>query len=196
MPIETSSPNTMHDTVRGYVGDLLAAHRHVLEAVERHCESPAVARIPHAEGRLMALREALKSQKASLTEVLDATGREGASAQVKEAVTTITGFLVGIYGQVRGETASRMIRDNCTAVSFLNTCAAMLHTTAVAFRDERVAGVAVNVMNELPGHVMTLADLLPHAVAIELHAEHSEASINAAEVTVQAIHDSWKTRGR
>lgn len=180
------------DTIKGYVGDLIAVHRHVLEAIKRHVEDKELTALPDAESTLHDTITVLTRNMRGLEERLQALGGPGAAGQIKEAVTTMTGFLTGVFGQVRGETASRMLRDNYTAINFIMICATMLHTTARAFRDDYTASVTHNIMNELPPVLMRLADLVPHAVVADLAKKYPAIDNTADESAIREAREAWR----
>lgn len=180
-----------HDIIRGYVADQIAAHRHVLEAVTRHAEDPSLSRVAGAQAAVARAVSTLAAHLGMLDLRVEALGGQGPIGGLKEAVTSVTGYLTGLYGQVRGETAARMLRDDYTAINFLLVCATMLHTTARAFKDEQTASVTSTIMGDLPTLLLTLQNLVPEAVVVELAADHPEIDRRADTMAMMEIKAAW-----
>lgn len=180
------------DIIRGYATDLLAVHRHSLEAIKRHANDDDIAKIPGARDIVAQAIAVLEGNMNRLESRLAVLGGQGASGQIKEAVTTATGFLVGLYGQARGEPASRALRDDYAAMSFVLVCTTMLHATARALRDMDTAAVTSAMMHDLPPVIVRLADIVPQAVVAELAIEHGIVDGAADEMTIREIKETWR----
>ncbi len=152
---------TGQDTVKSYIGDLIAALRHVFGAIEKQCDNTDLARIDGAKKAVTNIHGTLSRQIASLEVRADDMGGTGAMGAVKDAVTSVTGFVTGLYGSMRGETASRLLRDDYAALTFVSVCTAMLHTTALAVGDAATAQLTRQNLNDFPPLIMALNDLLP-----------------------------------
>lgn len=183
---------TPKDTVLWYVNDLIAAHKHTLDAVRRHERDDRLLRVPGASTAVAGLSASLERHIAALEARVEAMGGHGAVGNLKEALTTVTGTLAGLYGQVRPEAASRMLRDDVTATNFLMTCSAMLYATARALGDQQTADVADSLMKRFPPIIIELQDVLPEAVVLDISAEHPGASPRADEDTVRQIKMAWR----
>ena len=184
---------TPKDTVLWYVNDLIAAHRHTLEAVRRHERDEQLLRVPGAGTAVGGLAATLERHIGLLERRAEAMGGQGVVGGLKEALTTVSGTLMGLYGQVRSETASRMLRDDVTAAHFLMTCSTMLYATARALGDQQTADVAADIMKHLPPVVMELQGVLPEAVVLDVSKDHPGASPSADEDTVRQIKIAWRS---
>jgi hypothetical protein len=180
------------DTVRGYVTDMMGAHRHVLEAVTRHAEDPSLAKVPGAQATIARIVSVLDSQHRLLEARAQQLGGAGAMGGIKEAVTSVTGFLTGLYGQVRGETASRMLRDDYTGLNFLLVCATMLHTTSTALGDAETTSVCSTIVRGLPPLLMDLQELVPRAVVRDLAEDHPGLDTIADAKTIPEVKAAWR----
>jgi len=178
-------------TVRGYINDLMAVQRHVADAMERHASEKDLARVAGGTEATRSAVALIRQSSKRFEQRLAALGGPGAVGQLKEAVTTVTGFLAGVYGQARPETASRMLRDDATALNFLMVCAGMLHATAVALRDMETAGLTNELLRDLPPVLMKVNDLVPRAVLVNLADEHP-VDRGADEAAVREIHAAWR----
>jgi hypothetical protein len=186
------------DTVRGYLADLLAVIEHSDKAIERQLDDQALTRIPGAHAVLNDVHMTLRGQLSGIQDRLEDLGGQTTLGTVKQAATSVTGFITGLYGMDRGETASRMLRDDYTALHFISICTTMLHTTALSLADSTTALLTRDYLHELPPLITSIADLIPQAVIAELAEEHLPISGDAAEVARDAYHEAWRgatTRG-
>ena len=155
-------------------------------------DRPTLFTVGHSTRSLAELVEMLAAHIKLLDARVTALGGQGAVGGLKEAVTSVTGFLTGLYGQVRGETASRMLRADYTGINFLLVCTTMLHTTARAFNDEQTTDVTSIIMRDLPGVLMSLQDLVPEAVVTDLAADHPEIDRRADSMAAMEIKAAWR----
>src|SRR4030095_2940259 len=90
------------------------------------------------------------------------------SARWKELVTTVTGFLAGIYDKVRSDSVSRMLRDDFAALHFVYVCQTMFITTAEACADRETAQLVREQQHDLPPLILRFGDCIPAAVVTDL----------------------------
>lgn len=186
---------TQEQTARQYLGDLIAVNEHVSKAMLRQKDDEGLARvrgagtlIAHAQGVLDRHRAALEVRVKSMGEGDGAT----LGGAIKDAVNAVTGTLAGLYGKARGETASRMLRDDYTAMNFVSVCTTMLHTTALALNDTATADLTRQHLQDYPALIMALNDLVPHAVVADLMADKVAVTEHAAaHHAVDHVHEAW-----
>lgn len=183
------------ETVRGYAEDLLACHRHVVGAMTRHLEDKALAGVPGARLFVQRACDTLNWNISVLEARIKQLGGPDLVGQAEQALTRITGFMAGVYGRMRGERASRMLRDNSTALSFLMVCSSMLHATAGAMGDIETVRTTRDVMQKLPSLLMEVNDLIPRAVVLELAADHRSLNLSASEATIIETKQLWRGAG-
>lgn len=183
---------TAQNTTQHYVGDLIAVIRHVAEAMERHAKDDRLARITGAGATINSATTVLRRQLAGLEFHAHGIGGTGVTGAVKEAVTSVTGFLTGLYGTLRGETASRMLRDDYTGLSFVLICTEMLHATALAIGDDRTADLTRQHIRELPPVIKSISALVPYAVVADVGADRVPiANPDAAEMCIRVHSEAW-----
>lgn len=181
-------------TVRGYLDDLIAVVHHVSGATERQSVNDTLTEFPAAHLVVRKVNEVLKRHLAALEDHAKAGGGQGPQGVLKELVTSVTGFAAGVYGAMRGETASRMLRDDYTALSFVTICTGMLHTTALSVGDSSTAALTQKHLAELAPLVLAVHDLIPASVLADL--ERDKVSImnsSAAEITVRQMKSAWQS---
>ena len=177
------------DTVTKYLGDLIAVNRHCAEAIERQTTFEVVA---HDAGIVEVLRRVhavLAAHRGGLENRL--TELEG-RATLREALTSVTGFLAGLYDRLRSDTLSRMLRDDFTALHFTYACQSMMITTAHACGDPLTAQLVARQQEDLPELMLKISDLLPVAVLGDLRRNNvSIVSTDAAAVAIEAMRKAW-----
>ena len=180
------------DLVRSYTCDQFAAVRHVGLAIDNHIASSSIEALNDAKACLHKIRETLRGQEAGLKAMIDSVyGGAGIEGEFKSAVTTVSGFIAGIYGQLRSETASRMLRDDVTALHFLCTTYSMLLSTALSLEENDCAMLAAKYLHQLTPQVVELGYLVPVAVMDELNQEGFNLSTTAKAETLRTFRDAW-----
>lgn len=187
----------VNDVLRHYTADLLAVLRHCHTAVVRHAEDDQLKRIANAGPVLRDVDIVLNRQITALDKHLEDLGGGGAVGAMKETATSVSGFLTGVYGKIRGEKASRMLRDDHAALSFICTCATMLHATALAVGGPATANLIQAFIREYPRLIMAVGDLVPYAVIADLGADgvpihNSQGGVEA----VRALQNAWRSSSR
>ncbi len=183
---------TREETVRSYLGDLIAVLDHVSKAVGKQAGDDDFRRIAHAGRVIDNLNSVLIRHHADLEAHVKAMGGTNAGGVLKDMLGTVTGALAGLYGKMRGETAARMLRDDYTALSFVTACTTMLHTTALALNESATAALTLRHIQEYPPLIMALSELLPHAVVADLAADEVPVvNAGAAEEAIRNLNDSW-----
>jgi hypothetical protein len=188
-----AAQQTIEHTIEHYLGDLVAVYRHVAEAISHHAKDDRVNRLAGAGAAIHYADDTVQRQLTELTKHAKAIGGTGFEGALKHSLTTITGFLTGLYGTVRPETASRMLRDDCAGVSFLMMCTQMLHTTALAVGDGAMAEICRRHMPDLAAAIMAINAVLPAAVVADIGADHVPiTNPNAAGQARQEQSKAWR----
>lgn len=184
--METSQQNT----VTKYLGDLLAATRHVKEAFQNQLEASFMTGDAGAREAVSAAHDVLSSQIVDLEHrlvELDAGGTW------KQTVTTITGVLAGLYDRLRSEQLARALRDNYTALCFVHICQTMMLTTAAGCGDTGTAELVRQHQRHLPPLIMKMAERVPAAVVHSLESDQVPLmNRNVPEISVRALRNSWQ----
>lgn len=187
---------TAERTVEGYLGDLIAVVRHVDEAIARHAKDERLHRVAGAAKVIENADAVLKRHLAALETYAKTIGGTGWTGAFKDSVTTVTGFITGLYGTIRGEAASRMLRDDCTGVSFVLICTQMLHTTAIATGDVTIKTMLHDHIEELAEAVVAINGVLPHAVVSDLGADGVPISNpRAGDEAARSHAQAWMRAG-
>ncbi len=96
-----------------------------------------------------------------------------------------------MYGKVRSETASRMLRDDITAVQFACVCYSMLLSSAAAMDENKTRILATTLLHELTPVVVRLSSLIPEVVVFELAKGGYAVDRSAVATSLTEMHDAW-----
>jgi len=179
-----------HDTLQMYVNDMLALEQDTAKALASQSEDDHVKKQPAAAVLVSELAAAAQARVNALDNLANQLGG-GMGKAIKDAVGSVAGVLAGLYAKVRKHPVSRMLRDDYTALSLAVEGYSMLHTTALALRDPRVAALAESHMREIAPHVMRLAQAIPAVVVAELADDFPELDRSASERGAAACKAAW-----
>jgi hypothetical protein len=151
-----------------YVNDMLAVERDVHAMLRRHKADGHVKQFPNAS-RLMDRAE--ETVDRHLAAIQECAGQLGGESTVKKAVGAALGAIGAAFEKIRDDRASRILRDDYTALSFAAVCYEMLHTTALAIGDRTVADLALRHLKNYAPLVIELCEVVPEVVVQELSKE-------------------------
>ena len=183
---------TAQSILSGYVNDMLAVEREIHQAVSRQKHDERVKRFPAVSLLIDSIEETIDTH---IERVADALARLGASeSALKKAVGTVLGIVGGIYDKVRqDDKVSRLVRDDYAALSFAVVCYQMLHTTALALGDQRVADMALRHLENYAAAIMRIGEVIPSLVIQELSTEgRIPADQKIAEEAGRYVRDAWQ----
>ncbi|MGV3660746.1 MAG: hypothetical protein ACO1TE_11200, partial [Prosthecobacter sp.] len=110
---------------------------------------------------------------------------------LKEAVTSVTGALAGLYGKVRKHPLSRILRDNYTALSLATVAYEMLHTTALGLGKQALADTALKHLKEIAPLIMAVTKIMPEVVLQELAADDPAIDTSVAGKALENTLNAW-----
>lgn len=180
-----------HDNLKMYVNDVIGLERDIINAIESQLEDERVA--AHVELTAL-LRQAVaeaKSRSESLKALSEAEGGSFGAA-IKEAATSVTGALAGVYGKIREHSVSRMLRDDIIALNVTETSYTMLYTLALGVGHSGCADLALQGVKAAPPLIVKLTDLLPGIVLKDLADDAPLSNPVAESIVTAAVRDAWK----
>src|SRR5690606_29161102 len=140
-----------------YVTDMAAVEKHILEAVERQVDTRDTKDFPEALAVLNDVKGTLSRHVSALEAYNETTQGGGLKEQLKEAVTGALGVAAGIYDKIRQEDkVSRMVRDTYTALGLATISYHMLYTTALGLKEDQLASLALDHLEDLSPLVVDL----------------------------------------
>ena len=178
------------DTLQQYVSDMLAVEREIHEAVRRQRDDDSMARFTEAQSLVSRAEAVLDNHIEALEAHLETLGGDGASP-VKDAVASVLGVAAGIYGKVRGEKVSKMLRDDYTALSLAAISYHMLHTTGLALQNQATANLALRHLRDWTPIITELSRAVHKVVVAELADDGAVADSSVAQESERMTQEAW-----
>lgn len=186
----TTSTDTQNDNLRMYVNDTAAMAKHIEGAFAQQKEDKDVAAHATARQLIERMHVTLAAQRKAMEAHAEEVG-SGVGAALKEAVTSITGALAGLYGKVRKHPLSRILRDNYTALSLATVAYEMLHTTALGLGQKALADTALKHLKEIAPLIMAVTKIIPEVVLQELAADDPSIDTSVAGQALENTLGAW-----
>jgi ferritin-like metal-binding protein YciE len=190
----TTSPEVKgkhRQTIADYVGDMAALESHIEEALDRQLRE--VKDDPVALAAVRNFHDMVKRHRDTLKEMEEKTGKT-IGTPIKEAGAALFGKAAGIIDLLRTEGISKGLRDDYAAFSLAAISYSMLHTTATALVDSRVASLAERHLRDHADAIMRINEIMPGVVIRELEKDGHRADSAAVEATREAVLRSWQQR--
>jgi ferritin-like metal-binding protein YciE len=178
-------------TIADYVGDMAALESHIEEALDRQLTE--VKDDPVALAAVRDFHDMVKQHRDTLKAMEEQTGKT-VGTPIKEAGAALIGKAAGIIDLLRTEGISKSLRDDYAAFSLAAISYSMLHTTATALGDGRVASLAERHLREHADAIMRINEIMPEVVIRELEKDGHRADYAAVQATRQAVLRSWQHR--
>jgi len=178
-------------TIADYVSDMAALESHIEEALDRQLTE--VKDDPVALAAVRDFHDMVKEHRDTLKAMEEETGKT-IGTPIKEAGAALVGKAAGIIDLVRAEGISKGLRDDYAAFSLAAISYSMLHTTATALGDGRVASLAERHLRDHTDAIMRINEIMPEVVIRELEKDGHRADNAAVEATRQAVLRSWQHR--
>jgi ferritin-like metal-binding protein YciE len=178
-------------TVADYVGDMAALESHIEEALDRQLNE--VTDDPVALAAVQDFHDTIKEHRDTLKALEEETGKTIGSP-IKEAGSALLGKAAGIIDLVRTEGISKSLRDDYAAFSLAAIGYSMLHTTATALGNQRVASLAERHLQDHARAIMRINEIMPGVVIRELQKDGHQADNTAVEATRKMVTRSWEMR--
>jgi ferritin-like metal-binding protein YciE len=178
-------------TIADYVGDMAALESHVEEALDRQLTE--VKDDPVALAAVRDFHDMVKRHRDTLRAMEEETGKT-IGTPIKEAGAALFGKAAGIIDLLRSEGISKGLRDDYAAFSLAAISYSMLHTTATALGDSRVASLAERHLRDHADAIMRINEIMPEVVMRELEKDGHRADAAAVEATRAAVLRSWQQR--
>src|SRR5262249_28925874 len=111
---------------------------------------------------------------------------------IKEFGSAVLGKAAGLIDNLRAEGNSKSLRDDYTAFNLAAIGYTMLHTTAVALGDARVASIAESHLRGYAGAVQKINHSISDVVVTELTNDDHKVQNSAAAQTRKIVDKAWK----
>lgn len=184
----------VREVLRDHVGDMLAAEKHALESIEQQLDDHRIKSYPEFYDLVQKIQASLNRHLLSLEQYLSSLNGGGTSVTMKKAATMAAGALSGLYSRIRGkDPVSRDARDDYAALSLAAISYTMLHTTARALNESKLAALSEQHLNDLTPFIVALSRIIPEVVAQELAEEGKALYPTAAHEAILATQRAWST---
>ncbi len=177
-------------TLTKYVGDMLAIEREIHSAIEGQLADEHLRKYDEAHALCSRTADTLRRHVQALEQLLPQS--ESPSAKAKEAIAGAVGFLAGLYGKIRSNEVSKMLRDDYVALNVAVMAYAMLHTTGLALKDAKVAELALSHHNDFPKLIIDFNNVVPGVVARELADGDKTVDITSAQPATANLQRAWQ----
>jgi ferritin-like metal-binding protein YciE len=192
---ETSTQTTMTPedknakTLSDWIGDMVALESHIEEALDRQLKQ--VKDDPIALEAVQGFHDLVKGQRDAVKALQEQYGST-AGSPIKQIGSALLGKAAGIIDMVRTEGNSKSIRDDYTAFNLAAIGYTMLHTTAKALGDQRVASLAEQHLRGYAGAIQKINHMISDVVVSELAKDGHKVQEGAAAQTYKIVDAAWK----
>jgi len=180
--------------LRRHLADLLGAQKHTLKVLRVQERDAGLIRFHDVSPLITAASQLLDSHVESTRDCLDDFGGAPGSF-LRRMVTPLSGVVTGMFNRFRTEPVSRMLRDDVVALTLLAQGAGMLHATALAMGDFRVAAMAERQLRDLPLLVTRISDRIPGVVIEELEYDGMNIDTSAIPRAAATVKEAWTQQG-
>src|SRR3954471_6609225 len=175
-------------TIADYVGDMVALESHIEEALDRQLSE--VQDDPDASAAVKRFHDMVKSHRDALKGLQEEVGTT-AGNPIIAAGAAVIGKAAGVINLVRTEGISKALRDDYAAFSLAAISYSMLHTTALALGNKRVASVAEQYLTDYAGAIERINEIMPSVVNRELLKDDHKTDPSAVAATNAMVTKAW-----
>lgn len=176
-------------SIRKYTSDLLALENHFMNAVKKQKSSEKV----KDEDVIELLHETdkmISGHVKSLERHMDRLGGEMKS-DIKSKIASFTGSVAGLIDGARKDTVSKMMRDDYTALSMIAVGYTMLHTHALAGKDQLLADLTLQNLKNCTSLITEISKVVPLVVAREITEDKNTAD-EIGQKALKNTQNAWK----
>lgn len=180
-------------TIADYVGDMVALESHIEEALDRQLTETQDD--PAARAAVQGFHDMVKAHRDSLKALQEQIGTT-AGNPIIAAGSALLGKAAGVIDMVRTEGISKSLRDDYAAFSLAAISYSMLHTTALALGNRRVAEVAERYLTDYAGAIERINEVMPGVVERELAKDGHQTDGSAVAATREMVGRAWNSATR
>jgi ferritin-like metal-binding protein YciE len=178
------------DTVKKYVGDMVALESHIEEALDRQVEQ--VKDHPKARQAVNRFHTMVKNHRDGLKQHLEGMGGEEGSP-LKTAVASAFGVAAGVVDKVRPEAVSKALRDDYTAFNHAAIGYHMLYGTALMLGERSTAAIAERHHRAYADAVQDINQIVLDVVAWELEKDGHTVDETAMDRATDTMNQDWQS---
>ncbi len=186
----TEAKKEINHEIADWVGDIVALESHVEEAMDAQLKIKADDSL---NATFRHFHDTVRESKQRAVNFQKDYGSEAGNPIIKTGANLL-GKAAGVIDKVRNDSVSKSIRDDYTAYNHTAVAYTMLHTTAMAFKDQAAADFAEKGMRTYAKLVQEVNHVLPEAVIFDLkHGDHAPVIDPNVVRDCRAVIDSvWK----
>jgi ferritin-like metal-binding protein YciE len=178
---------TKASVLADWVSDVVAVESHIEEALDRQLK------IKDAPPIIRQVHDTVRDSKHRAEAFRDANYRDGGNQNAIQKGAELLGKAAGIIDLIRKDTASKALRDDYVACNLAVVSYSMLHTTAIALEDEKVAAFAADGLKTYARVVTDINVAIPNVVVDELqkNPDVTVKDANAAAIATSQQQGIW-----
>ncbi len=178
----------IHKELTDWVGDIVALESHVEEAMDHQLGLEAT---PEIQDAFQKFHDTVRDSKQRAVAFQETLGTTKGNPVIK-AGAEVLGKAAGVIDKMRNDSVSKSLRDDYTAYNHLSIAYTMLHTTAMAFKNDATMAFAEKGLRTYAALVQDINQVMPAAVVFDLQSEDHAPVIDPAVVekcreTIQSI---------
>lgn len=177
------------DTVKKYVGDMVALESHIEEALDHQVD--LVKDHPKAQAAVNQLHTTVKNHRDALKSHLQSMGGEEGSP-LKTAVSTAAGLAAGIINKVRPEGITKALRDDYTAINHATMGYTLLHATSNMLGEPATAALCERHIRDYTSAIEGINMIVADVTAYELRKDGHVVQDAAIQETTQKLQQIWR----
>lgn len=166
-----------NQTIVDWAGDIVALVSHIEEALDHQLKldtsSSSVGSV------IRELHDSVKADKDRALAFQKSTGTTPGNPVIK-AGSELLGKAAGVIDRMRNDSVAKALRDDYTAINHLTVAYTMLHTTAMALKNQAAQNFAEQGMRNGATLVQKINNALPQAVLDDLVANGDVAVLDAS----------------
>jgi len=176
-------------TLSDWIGDMVALETHIEEALDGQLKQ--LKNEPSALPAVQGFHDMVKRQREAIKALQSDYGTTPGNPIIK-AGSALLGKAAGVVDMIRSEGNSKSIRDDYTAFNLAAIGYTMLHTTATALGDQRVAQLAETHLRGYAGAIQRINQIISDVVVSELAKDDHKVTAGAADATRKVVDSAWK----
>lgn len=177
--------------IADWVGDIVNIESHIEEAMDRQLTlKPASDEVKQA---IQHFHDTVRASKYRAQDYEKALGKTKGGG-LQETASELLGKAAGLIDKVRKDTVTKALRDDYVAFNLAAVGYTLLHTTALALKDQKTAEFAEQGLETYAGLVQQVNAILPQAAVDDL-VKNDEVPVADSGVVSQAretIDRIWK----
>lgn len=191
---DTTTSNAILDdkskkTLSDYISDMVTLENHIEEAIDRQLNQVKDDQV--ALDAVNGFHDLVKRQRDAIRALREEYGGT-AGSPIKEAGAALVGKAAGLIDNIRTEGNSKVLRDDYAAFNLAAVSYTMLHTTATALGDKRVADLAAAHLRGYAGAVIRINQIISDVVVSELAKDDHKVNTAAADTTRKITDQAWQ----